>query len=154
MARTGRPRKGVGLRENVKTTMDPNLRRGLEENEIEVAEALDFGARMLLEPEFLEVRRVHHTRLADVAGELKQRRLEEIREEELLASAEPLIKEFLSTYRRQLGDDFWKKGSPHFDRFQTKLGEWAAQPEIQVKLREASVPAELVEPLVVLHLSR
>jgi hypothetical protein len=155
MARTGRPRKyDEGLAERVTVSIDPSLRRRMKEAGVELHDALTEGAKLLLDPQLLEITAVNLEQRAAYLHKQRQVRIEEVEIQETLQRAQPFIVEFLRSHGRQLGADFWKTGSPHFDRFQRTLAEWESVPEIATRLREAAVPQEALQKLVVLHLAK
>lgn len=155
LARTGRPRKyQEGLAERVTVSVDPALRRRLRENGIELHEALTQGAEMLLDPQLIELRAQGHIQMAGHLEKLKREHIEAIEIQHTLERAQPLIVAFLQRHGRELGPDFWKTGSPHFNKFQRTLEEWQSDPTVAVSLREVSVPQEGLWKLVTLHLAK
>jgi hypothetical protein len=137
-----------------KITPDPDRWDAVRKMGLNASEVWEEGARMTLSPEYLDAfENTLRTKAAALAT-AKHRRIDQINEEHLLETAQPILREFLQAQGRELGPDFWHKGSPHFDRFQRRLSEWASQPEIQVRLREAGVPEQAVQPLLIAHLSK
>lgn len=137
-----------------KITPDPDLWEAVCKLGLNASDVWDEGARFVLSPQYMQLYEDKLRQKAAVLAAAKQTRLDQISEETLIQQARPILQEFLRSYHKELGTEFWKRGSPHFNKFQHRLGEWAAEPEIQVKLREAGVPEQLVEPLMIAYLAK